>query len=187
MSAQHLLRENELTVTISEREVAQRSQEKFEFYLIGLVFTLLALSIQTAVFGQSRVADACELMGWVSLVVSGIAGLWRLEYIPIILEKIAIKDEYDEHIAALRKLKLEGAAEVFVLEAQSNQAIDDRLAQYERGVTVLDPVITKLEKHGFVKYNIHRYTFVAGVALLVFARAYVPMKQLAFGLLQNAT
>jgi len=171
----------------SEREVAQRSQEKFEFYLVGLIFTLLALSIQTAKFGQSNLLDICELSGWVSLVVSGLSGLWRLEYIPVIRDKIAIKDEFDEKLDELRELELKGVQELFVLETQSNQTIKDRLSDYKKGVAVLDPVITKLEKHGYVKYQIHRYTFVAGVSLLMLARAYIPMKQIVLALLQGVT
>ena len=167
----------------SEREVAQRSQEKFEFYLVGLVFTLLALSIQTAKFGQSNLSDVFELSGWVSLAVSGLIGLWRLEYIPVIRTKIAIKDEFDEKLDELRELELKGVQELFVLETQSNQTIQDRLSEYKKGVAVLDPVITKLEKHGYVKYQIHRYTFVVGVFLLIFARAYIPMKQIVLALL----
>jgi len=76
-------------MSLSEREIAQQSQEKFEFYLVGLVFTLLALSIQTAKFGQSNLSDFFELSGWLSLAVSGLSGLWRLEYIPVIREKLA--------------------------------------------------------------------------------------------------
>ena len=167
----------------SEREVAQRSQEKFEFYLVGLVFTLLALSIQTAKFGQSNLSDVFELSGWACLAVSGLIGLWRLEYIPVIRNKIAIKDEFDEKLDELRELELKGVQELFVLETQSNQTIKDRLSEYQEGAAVLDPVITKIEKHGYVKYQIHRYTFVAGVSLLMLARAYIPMKQIVLALL----
>lgn len=74
-----------------------------------------------------------------------------------------------------------------MLEINSNQTINNRLSQYEKGVAVLDPVITKLEKHGYVKYQIHRDTFVAGVVLLLIARAYIPTKQIVFAILQSIT
>lgn len=171
----------------SEREVAQRSQEKFEFYLVGLVFTLLALSIQTAKFSHSNLSDTFEILGWLTLAVSGLIGLWRLEYIPVIRSKIAIKDEFDEKIDELRELKLKGLEELFVLETQSNQAIEDRLSEYHEGVAVLDPVIIKLEKHGHIKYQIHRYTFVVGIFLLMFARSYIPIKKIILAVLQCIT
>ena len=171
----------------SEREIAQLSQEKFEFYLVGLVFTLLALSIQTAKFGQSNLFDFFELSGWLSLAVSGLSGLSRLEYIPVIRDKIATKDAFEKRLAELRQLELKGVEELFVLETHSNQTINDRLSQYEKGVAVLDPVIIKLEKHGYVKYQIHRYTFVAGVVLLIIARAYIPMKQIVLPILRSVT
>ncbi|RKY83803.1 hypothetical protein DRQ11_12530 [candidate division KSB1 bacterium] len=174
-------------MSLSEREIAQQSQEKFEFYLVGLVFTLLALSIQTAKFGQSNLSDFFELSGWLSLAVSGLSGLWRLEYIPVIREKLATKDEFAEKLSELRELELKGVQELFVLESNSKQTINDRLSEYERGVAVLDPVITKLEKHGYVKYQIHRYTFVAGVVLLIIARAYIPIKQIAMPILRSVT
>ena len=47
--------------------------------------------------------------------------------------------------------------------------------------------LDKLEKHGYVKYQIHRYTFVTGVSLLMLARAYIPMKQIVLALLQGVT
>ena len=71
-----------------DREIAQKTQEKFEFYVISLVFTLLALSIQTSKFGSSNIADASELSGWVSLLVSGLAGLWRMQFVPIVVSLV---------------------------------------------------------------------------------------------------
>jgi hypothetical protein len=170
-------------MALSEREVAQQSQEKFEFYLVGLVFTLLALSIQTAKFAQSNCTNFFELLGWVFLAVSGLNGLWRLEYIPVIRTKIAIKNEFDEKIDQLRELELKGVQELFVLETKSNQTIKERLSEFQQGVTVLDPVITKLEKQGNIKYQIHRLTFVVGVISIMIARAYIPMKKLFLTLL----
>ena len=174
-------------MALSEREIAQQAQEKFEFYLVGLVFTLLALSIQTAKFGQSNLPNICEISGWVSLSVSGLIGLWRLEYIPVIREKIAIKNEFDEKLDELRELELKGVHELFVLETQTNQSIKDRLSEYKKGVAVLDPVITKLEKQGHVKYQIHRFAFVTGISFLMFSRAYIPIKQIVLALLRGGT
>jgi hypothetical protein len=45
----------------SDVDYARQLQEKFELYLLGLIFTLLALAIQTAKFGVSDWADAFEL------------------------------------------------------------------------------------------------------------------------------
>jgi hypothetical protein len=59
------------------------------------VFTLLALSIQTAKFGTSSIADIFELIGWVLLFISGISGLWRLEFLPVEREKLVMRDEYE--------------------------------------------------------------------------------------------
>lgn len=162
----------------SEREVALHFQERFEFYLVGLVFTLLALSIQTANFGHSYISNVFELLGWFFFAFSGIIGLSRLEYIPVIRNKIAIKNEFDQKIDELRELELKGVQELFVLETQSNEPIKDRLSEYQRGVEVLDPVITNLEKSGYVKYQIHRFTFVAGIFLIMCARGHAPLKQI---------
>jgi hypothetical protein len=70
--------------TSSERAVAQQTQLKFQFYFLSLVFTLLALTIQTARFSHSPCEDAMELAGWLGLLLSGLAGLSRREWDPII-------------------------------------------------------------------------------------------------------
>src|SRR5262245_61962142 len=63
-------------------DVARKLQEKYEWYFLALIFTVLGLSVQTAKLGHSFGADIFEVMGWVSLLVSGIAGLSRVELAP---------------------------------------------------------------------------------------------------------
>lgn len=78
---------------MDELEVkAMNIQEKFELYLISLIFTLLALSVQTASFGKYPKADVIELLGWVLLLVSGIIGVLRLQLVPVVLRYYAAKE-----------------------------------------------------------------------------------------------
>jgi hypothetical protein len=162
-----------------EREIAHKTQEKFEFYVVSLVFTLLALSIQTAKFGEFVVADTLELLGWLCLLISGIAGLWRLEYIPVERLKKIQKEEFESKIFELRELQMKGVNEVFVIETNSNQSIPQRVESFRTAVTVLGPVIEKLERSNFRKYNTHRYLFVASLVCLLASRSYAPLTQLA--------
>lgn len=82
-------------------------QEKFELYLVSLTFTLLALSVQTASFGKYPTADVLEILGWALLLISGIIGIFRLQYVPVVLRYYAAKEadhEVDENdLASIEK------------------------------------------------------------------------------------
>lgn len=158
----------------SEHSVAQKTQEKFEFYIISLVFTLLALSIQTAKFGSSVTADTLELSGWFALLVSGISGLWRMEFIPVQRIKMAQRDDLEKKIYELKELQLKGVKEAYVLQTDSSQPLEQRKKNYQDGIEALDPLIKKLDRHNMVKYYTHRYSLVIGVFLLVVARGFIP-------------
>ena len=59
--------------------IAVDLQNKFEFYFIGLVFTVLALSIQTASIAKGHIQYFFEIFAWFSLLLSGFSGLLKLE------------------------------------------------------------------------------------------------------------
>lgn len=158
----------------SERGVARQTQEKFEFYLLSLVFTLLALSIQTAKFGIAVPADVLELVGWFLLLISGVAGLWRMEWIPIIRLKLAQKSEFVDEIFKLKEVQLQGQQEILVMKDGSRQPIPQRIENRENAVKILNPYIEKLERHSNIKYVLHRYGFLLGIISIACARAYVP-------------
>ncbi len=77
----------------SNRERGQEVQVKLAFYVIALIFTVLGLSIQTAKFGTSIVSAGLELLAWVSLLVSRLAGLRRLELTPGLFYLFDIPDQ----------------------------------------------------------------------------------------------
>lgn len=63
-------------------EVAQRLQLRFEYYAIALTFSILALAIQSASPGP--IGTIAELLAWISLLISGLVGLSRLEWQPML-------------------------------------------------------------------------------------------------------
>jgi hypothetical protein len=167
---------------MSERETAQRAEEKFDFYVISLVFTLLALSIQSASFGTSHAAAIIELVGWSLLLTSGIVGLSRLEYIPVIRLKRAMKNEFENEFYEIKKLQLQGETVINVLETGEEQDLNERLAHKQQCIGVLTPDIEQLEAHNQIKYKVFRWSFVIGLSFIVLARAYPPIMGLIYAI-----
>lgn len=66
-------------------EIAAEYQSKFRFYFVALVFTFLAASVQSAPLAKMTTCNsAVELLGWVSLLISGLASLSFLEFSAVI-------------------------------------------------------------------------------------------------------
>lgn len=158
----------------SENAIAQQTQEKFEFYLLSLVFTLLALAIQTASFGTSLLKNALELSGWLCLLVSGLAGLWRLQWVPVVRVQMAERTSIENEIFKLKELQLQGQVDLVVLESGTRQPIAERLAHRNAALASFDPVIAKQERRIFVAYDIHIYGFVLALLLAIASRGFEP-------------
>src|SRR6266566_4551502 len=98
------------------RNVAVDVQTRFHFYVLGLTFGVLALSVQTAAFdAQPLVARGAELLAWLLLLISGLFGLSRLEWTPHAYVIDAVKGDIETRTRALQKAKIEGAASIHVL------------------------------------------------------------------------
>ena len=89
----------------NERAIANQSQEKFQFYAVSLVFTILGLSIQTANFDGHIVARICELLSWLMLLISGLSGLSHLEWNPVIHVQMVRKDELEATESQLQDIE----------------------------------------------------------------------------------
>lgn len=141
-----------------ERRIAQRAQERFRFYLVSLVFTLLAVAVHTAQFGISGFADMLELLGWLCLFLSGIAGLWSLEWYPIVyVGKARVQDHKDAIDGATN---FEAASEA----AREVEKTTEKLKGVQMGTSA--------------KYSAHRYLFIVGLLFILLSRGYLPAKHI---------
>lgn len=163
----------------NEHAIAQQTQEKFELYLLSLVFTLLVLAIQTATFGPSLVKSMLELFAWLCLLVSGLAGLWRLQWVPVLRVQMANRKSIEDEIFKLKELEIQGQTELLVLESGTRQPISERLVHRNAALAVYDPLIAKHERKVFVAYDIHQYSFVLGLVVAIMARGFEPALAIA--------
>lgn len=159
-------------------EIAQQTEEKFYFYLTALVFTLLGLSIQTASFGDSNFANILEIMGWLSFLLSGLAALSRLELCPNVYQSFDGLKKLKAHKDELLRMQKQGLKEVHVLEDNNTESIEVLLREEDEQINTLDAHIKKIQNSVTIRYQIHRWSFVIGLLLIISARAYLPISNM---------
>jgi hypothetical protein len=158
-------------------DFAIQAKQKFEFYFLALVFTILGLSVQTSTITGSW-QYLFETASWVMLLVSGIAGLSRLEGTPHAYERIGLQQEGKNRLEIINK----GLGGGTVLRPSGKQWTEEELTKEKsRG----EQYILKLEEEknevirrlGW-KYSMHKWCFVAGICLLLISRVVVNLNKL---------
>src|SRR5258708_15898588 len=60
------------------RKLGIELRQKYELYFVSLIFTLAAASVQSAIHSGPRWRLYAEVLGWISLLIAGALGLWRI-------------------------------------------------------------------------------------------------------------
>ncbi len=151
------------------------AQQKFDFYIVALIFTLLAASIQSAAFGDSAIRDALELGSWVFLLLAGLLALWRLEWASISDGYMQRLDRVERERLELIKHKASGSTSVLIGNTQEYSHVDEQIANRNESASKIDEKLTELSGFSERKYKAARFAFVLGLCLLVASRAYLPL------------
>ena len=159
----------------NEHEIAHQSQEKFQFYGVALVFTILGLSIQTATFDGHVASRICEISSWFLLLVSGLSGLSHLEWNPVLRVQMVRKDELAAKASQLEAQKDQGIRQVNVFQDKKQMPIQDRIAEYGTYIEKLDAQITQMDNKAEIKYRLFKWAFTLGIVLLVVSRSVTPL------------
>ena len=159
-------------------ELAQQTEEKFYFYMTALVFTMLGLSIQTAKFGNSKVSDVFELMGWVSFLLSGLAALYRIELAPNLYASADGLNKLKNRKVEVLQLKKQGDKIVSFLEENTPDNIDEYLKDLSNKISTLDSHMKITMDSLYRRYLFHRWTLIVGLLFIITARAYLPVVNL---------
>ena len=147
-------------------------QEKFELYLLALVFTLLGLAVQTAKFDGGWIASCFELAGWAALLLSGIVGVLRLEWKPVVYGHLANKELQERDAAAIRKSLREG---VLIISEETSAPLDPiaLLGRKTNSASRYEGRVKELERSLQRRYKLHKWAFVFGILSLACSRGYV--------------
>lgn len=158
-------------------DLAIQAKQKFEFYFLALVFTLLGLSVQTSTI------TGCwqcffEIASLIMLLASGIAGLSRLEWVPHAYERIGLLQEGRNKLEILNK----GLGGETILCPSGKQWTKEELTKEkskgEQYVLSIEEEKNKVIKRLGWKYSIHKWCFVAGICLLLISRVIVNLNKL---------
>lgn len=135
-------------------EAAQDVHHKFEFYLIALTFTIAGFAIQTGKFSGNIFGDFAEASSWVMLFLSGVVGLWRIEFLPVayrIYNYIQVRNQSIDHYKDDNE------------QEDDVDALRKQVAEYE-------PKLKKIEDANRKKYRWQKILFICGLLDLLLAR-----------------
>lgn len=166
----------------SNAEIAVQLQAKFEIYFLGLIFTILGLSIQTARFGSSDLADGFELSGWVFLLISALTGILRGEWTPVMFQIFDKKASTERQIDGFEAQLARGldVPVTFVNENGQEERVGGAIAvtRLKSRLRSLEEQQRNAEKRLRFLYRLMKWPFFAAVVSLVIARGYASGKPL---------
>lgn len=135
-------------------KAAQDVHHKLEFYLVALAFTIVGFSIQTGKFSGIIFADIAEVVSWILMILSGLAGLSRIEYIPVL---------YRNHDDIRSK-------ELCIEDYKDQQEYAEELNDLQTQVNETKPKLIKIEERSGWKYKCQKLCFLLGLLSLLIAR-----------------
>ena len=155
---------------------ARRYQQAFDLYALSLTFTILALSIQTASFGECAVRDSIELLAWLALLFSGLCGLNRGLWTPNLFNLFGSKPMLQDQMKHARSEYYQNKEIIDPEEdPEQLQASHHAMKEAEKAVQLAEKIIYDVTKKIETCLEIQKYCFFLGVIALVIARAYLPI------------
>lgn len=158
--------------------IARELSQKFEFYFIALVFTILGLSVQTATITKENYQFIFEILAWCSLLVSGLAGLSRLEWLPIAYRHYGSAEIEKRNLNAMNQ-GLEGRPIINEeVKEWTEEELNKAKLELKNQLDKRNTEINKVDKCTILKYRIHKWAFIIGICSLVVSRIILNLRKI---------
>jgi hypothetical protein len=131
--------------------------------------------VQTAKFDNINiVAAGLELTSWMVLLISGLVGLWRMEWIPIAHFAHADQCQSEVELQQYRNLAQRGIDTLPVEDQEEPAPIETFIKDREQHILRMKANKQNYDKLTRKRYIIHKWSFVLGMILLIGARGFGP-------------
>jgi len=154
-------------------------QQKFEFYFIALIFTLLALAVQSGEFGSNPYSDISEIVGWLFLLISGLFGLSRLEWLPVAYKIHAKIGSFEKDIKDCNEMLNNGHTVARMGTDNRPYDIESIIENRKNSITTIEPKVKEIEDKTLSKYNYQKLFFLLGLVALILSRSLEPIINIA--------
>lgn len=156
--------------------------EKFDFYFLGLTFTLLGAAIQTATFsGHSHASVLAEIIGWAGFALSGLTGLWKVENLAVIIYLRNRKNEFEGNKSQFEQAKASGITSAKIAQTGEVMLIDAVISKAGESASRFEEQLDKVGRRHEIKDTIQKSAFVLGLLSTAVARAYDAVALIIFG------
>lgn len=159
-------------------EYAREAQDKFDYYFIALIFSILGLSIQTAKFTDALWSNVTEWLGWVCLLIAGLSGLFRIEWTHPQFKLAAKKNTLEREEDRLNQLRERGINSVPVDGSEDLFPVSDLISNRQTTIGKVDKLLGDINRKTGILLKVKRRFFVAGVILIFLSRSEVPIKRI---------
>jgi hypothetical protein len=156
-------------------KLGYNAQQRFNAFAVALCFTILGLAIETATFGTNAAADFLEIVGWISLLVAGVAGFHGLEWDPQIFQLMGLQAGQERRLTSLREARARGTKTVRALDSQTDLDISGLIVRDERDLDTINNRIKEISEKSRTGYRIRSVAFLVGLVALMVARALEPV------------
>ncbi len=147
--------------------IARELSQKYEFYLLALVFTVLAFSVQTAEMLDRYYQYCFEIIAWVLFLISGLVGLSRIEWLPVAYKHYGsseIEENNLKHVNQGNVVDENGEDWIAQDLVKAKRELENNILERKQKLEVL-------EKATIVKFGWHKWCFLLGLLSLIISRA----------------
>ena len=153
---------------------ARALADRRDFFTLSLVFTVLAVAIQTAEFGEHEFQRFLEMLAWVGLFVSGISALLRVRMAPVYYVAIGYREKYRSWSRLLREYK--GSIYCYRDGSYYEMSNEERLksgSEEENNAVSMEEKAEGVSTQGSIQHEVHFWSLLIGLFLLGVSRAWV--------------
>jgi hypothetical protein len=120
-----------MSLVTEEVRVAIETERKFEFYIVGAIFTILGLAVHTAQPYEQPARNLVTICAFVALVVSAVCAVVALSMLMKRHWVIADMQGWEAGLQVLRGIQAQGATQVNVQGQAQPQPIADQVNRFE--------------------------------------------------------
>jgi hypothetical protein len=153
---------------------ARALADRRDFFTLSLVFTILALAIQTADFGEQEFQKFLEALAWIFFLVSGISALLRVRMSPVYYFAMGHRESYKGWAKQLKEYRGEvlGQSSEGVYEMSTEERLK-RASKEEKHAVLWKERAEVVSKQGSIQHEVHFWCLLVGLILLGVSRAWV--------------